>query len=65
MNINGEVVPTNEEARSALRTRTFPEIMFDLPKRSLTQQDYEEAELYFETRSGKKTSKIILSEKVS
>lgn len=60
MNRNGEVVPTNEEARRALRSRTFSEIFLDLPKHSLTQTDYEEAELYFETRQGVNPTKAIL-----
>lgn len=60
MNRNGEVVPTNEEARRALRSRTFHEIFLDLPKHSLTQTDYEEAELYFETRQGVNPTKSVL-----
>lgn len=44
VNRGGVVVPANEAARQALREKTFPEILFGLPKESTTQNDYEEIE---------------------
>ncbi len=49
-NIDGEVRPCNEEARKALRTHTFEQMLFGGPKRQYTQADYEEIEEEFSRR---------------
>jgi hypothetical protein len=53
-NINGEIVPCNEETRRILRTTTVSELL-GMGRRGLTQQDYSEVEECFELREDKKT----------
>lgn len=50
-NIGGEVRACNEEARKALRTHTFAQMLFGGKKEYFTQPDYEEIEEEFSTRS--------------
>jgi hypothetical protein len=52
-NINGEIVPCNEETRRILRTTTVSELL-DGKKRGLTQKDYDDAEQHFETKTDTK-----------
>ncbi len=49
-NIGGEVRACNEEARKALRTHTFAQMLFGTKKEYLTQSDYEEIENVFSER---------------
>jgi len=52
-NINGEIVPCNEETRRILRTTTVSELL-DGEKRGITQKDYDDVEECFELRVEKK-----------
>ena len=54
-NINGEIVPCNEETRRLLRTTTVSELL-GMGRRGLTQSDYNEVEECFETREDEKST---------
>lgn len=49
-NVNGEIVPCNEETRRLLRTTTASELL-GMGKRGTTQKDYDDAEQHFETKT--------------
>jgi len=50
-NINGEIVPCNEETRRILRATTVSELL-GMGKRGITQKDYDDVEQHFETKNG-------------
>lgn len=54
-NVNGEIVPGNEETRRILRTTTVSELLTG-EKHGTTQADYNEIEECFEAREDKKSS---------
>lgn len=55
-NVNGEIVPCNEETCRLLRAATVSELL-GMGKRGTTQADYNEIEECFEAREDKKESK--------